>query len=160
MVKQLWLKFKSCTWYLHTADTPSINNLRVMSTGTTLITISWTSTSVGSVTYTIITYSTGDVMISSKHTNDTSVTIDGLDSGTSYRISVVPSMGMCEGEGKEMMVDTNGTLTTVGKQICIVITILYLLYLLNIKVKFTVQIAQYACTYVRYACMSVVLLIC
>ena len=83
-------------------------------TGTTLITISWTSTSVGSVTYIIITYSTGDVMISSNDTVDTNYTINGLTSSTSYRISVVASDGMCEGEGKEMMVVTNDTSTTVG----------------------------------------------
>ena len=81
-------------------------------TGTTFITISWTSTSVGSVTYTI-TYSTGDVMMSSI-TDDTNYTINGLTSDTSYRISVVPIMGMCEGEGKEITVDTNSTSTTVG----------------------------------------------
>jgi len=74
--------------------------------------ISWTSTSVGSVTYTI-TYSTGDVMMSSI-TDDTNYTINGLTSGTLYKISVVPSMGMCEGEGKEMMANTNDTFTTVG----------------------------------------------
>ena len=147
MIKQLWLKFKSCTWYLHTADTPSISNLRVMGTGTTFITISWTSTSVGSVTYTI-TYSTGDVMMSSI-TNDIIYTINGLASGTSYRISVVPSVGMCEGEGKEMMVDTNDTLTTVGKQNCIVITISYLVYLPRSKVKtHCSNIAQCYPTYV------------
>ena len=87
-------------------------------TGTTFITISWNSTSVG-VTY-IITYSTGDVMMSSI-TNDTNHTINGLTSGTSYRISVVPSDGVCEGEGKEMMVDTNdGSISiraTTGKEI-------------------------------------------
>ena len=76
-----------------------------MDTGTTFIIISWTSTSVGSVTYTI-TYSTGDVMMSSI-TNDTNYTINGLTSGTSYRISVVPSDGVCQGEEKEVMVDTN-----------------------------------------------------
>ena len=76
-------------------------------TGTTFITISWTSTSVGSVTYTGITYSTGDVIISSFNTDETRYTINGLTSGTLYRISVVPSDGGCEGEGKEMMVDTN-----------------------------------------------------
>ena len=81
-------------------------------TGTTFITISWTSTSVGSVTYNI-TYSTGDVMMSSI-TDDTNYTINGLTSGTLYRINVVASMGMCEGEGKEMMVDTDSTSTTVG----------------------------------------------
>ena len=73
-------------------------------TGTTFITISWTSTSVDSVTYNI-TYSTGDVMISSI-TDDTNYTINGLTSSTSYRISVEPSDGVCEGEGKEMMVNT------------------------------------------------------
>ena len=93
-------------------DSPSISNLTVMGTGTTFITISWTSTSVGSVIYTI-TYSTGDVMMSSI-TDDTHYTINGLTSGTSYRISVVPIMGMCEGERKEMIVDTNGTSITVG----------------------------------------------
>jgi len=85
-------------------DPPSITNITVENTGTTFITISWTSTSVGSVTYTI-TYSTGDVMMSSI-TNDIIYTINGLASGTSYRISVVPSVGMCEGEGKEIMVNT------------------------------------------------------
>ena len=90
-----------------------------MGTGATFITISWTSTSVGSVTYTI-TYSTGDVMISFNDTDDTNYTINGLTSGTSYRISVVPIMGMCQGERKVMMVDTNrtsstdGTLTSIG----------------------------------------------
>ena len=88
-------------------DSPSISDLRVIGTGTTFITLSWTSTSVGSVTYTI-TYSTGDVMMSSI-TDDTSYTIYGLTSGTSYRISVVPSMGMCDGEQKIMMADTNHT---------------------------------------------------
>ena len=74
-------------------------------TGTTFTTISWISTSVGSVTYTI-TCSTGDVMISSNDTIDTNYTINRLTSGTLYRISVVPSVGMCEGEGKEIMVNT------------------------------------------------------
>ena len=75
----------------------------MVDTGTTFITTSWTSTSVGSVTYTI-TYSTGDVMISSI-TNDINFTINGLTSGTSYRISVVISDGVCQGEGKEMIVN-------------------------------------------------------
>ena len=93
-----------CTYFCAIiTDSPSISNLRVMGTGATFITISWTSTSVGSVTYTI-TYSTGDVMMSSI-TDDTNYTINGLTSGTSYRISVVPSDGMCKGEGKEMMMD-------------------------------------------------------
>ncbi|XP_065916432.1 uncharacterized protein [Dysidea avara] len=39
-------------------------------------------------------------------TTDTQYTINGLTSGTSYRISVVPSVGMCQGEGKEVMVNT------------------------------------------------------
>ena len=92
-------------------DTPLITNLSVEDTGTTFITISWTSTSVGSVTYTI-TYSTGDVMISSI-TDDTNHTINGLTSGTSYKINVVPIMEMCQGKGKEMMVDTNHASTVV-----------------------------------------------
>ena len=85
-------------------DSPSITNIIVEEIGTTFVTISWNSTSVG-VTYTI-TYSTGDVMMSSI-TNDTNYTINGLTSGTSYRISVVPSDGVCQGEEKEVMVDTN-----------------------------------------------------
>ena len=92
-------------------DPPSITNITVENTGTTFITISWTSTSVGSVTYTI-TYSTDDVMMSSI-TDDTNYTNNGLTSGTSYRISVVPIMEICEGEGKEMMVDTVRTSATV-----------------------------------------------
>ena len=78
--------------------------------GTTFITISWTSISVGSVTYTI-TYSTGDVMMSSI-TDDTNYTVNELTSDTLYRNSVVASDGVCEGEGKEMMADTNDTRTT------------------------------------------------
>ena len=107
--------------YTNITDSPSISSLTVEDTGTTFITISWTSTSVGSVTYTI-TYSTGDVMISSI-TDDTNYTINGRTSGTSYRISVVPtrSMGMCQGVGKEMMVDTTDVLisisTSIGKSI-------------------------------------------
>jgi len=72
--------------------------------------------------YNTITYSTGDVMISSI-TDDTNYTINGRTSGTSYRISVVPtrSMGMCQGVGKEMMVDTTDVLisisTSIGKSI-------------------------------------------
>ena len=69
-------------------DPPSITSITVEDTGTTFITISWKSTSVGSVTYTI-KYSTGDVMVSSI-TDDTNYTINGLTTGTSYRISVVP----------------------------------------------------------------------
>ena len=84
-----------------------------MDTGTTFITISWISTSVGSVTYTI-TYLTGNLMIS-YITDDTNYTINGLSSDTSYRISIVPSMGMCQGEGKEIMVDTTDISTTDGK---------------------------------------------
>ena len=86
-------------------DPPSITTITVEDTGTTFTTISWISTSVGSVTYTI-TCSTGDVMISSNDTIDTNYTINRLTSGTLYRISVVPSVGMCEGEGKEIMVNT------------------------------------------------------
>ena len=81
-------------------------------TGTTFITISWISTSVGSVTYTILlSSSTGDVMIQII-TTDTEYNITGLSIGTSYRISVVPSVGMCQGEGKEVMVNTTGMPTT------------------------------------------------
>jgi len=39
-------------------------------------------------------------------TNDTYYNISGLTRGTSYVISVVPSVGPCQGEGKEMMADT------------------------------------------------------
>jgi len=75
--------------------------------GNTFITISWISTSVGSVKYTIsLSSSTGDVIMS-LIINDTQYTINGLTSGTSYRISVVPSVGMCQGEGKAVMMDTN-----------------------------------------------------
>ena len=103
----------SCDTFVYITESPSITNITVEDIGTTFITISWTSTSVGSVTYNI-TYSTGDVMISSI-SDDTNYTINGLTSGTSYRISVVPSDGVCQGEGKEMTVDTNGTSTRVGK---------------------------------------------
>ena len=94
-------------------DSPSITIITVEDIGASFITISWTSTSVGSVTYTI-TYSTGDVIISSINTGDTNYTINGLTSGTSYRISVVPSDGVCQGEHKEMMVNTTDIATTFG----------------------------------------------
>ena len=87
--------------YVLVTDPPSLINITVEDTGITFITISWISTSVGSVIYTI----TGDVMVSFT-TTDTQYTINGLTSGTSYRISVVPSVGMCQGEGKEVMVNT------------------------------------------------------
>ena len=78
----------------------------------TFITISWISIPARRVTYTIpLLSSTGDVMMS-LITNDTQYTINGLTSGTSYRISVVPSVGMCQGEGKEVMVDTVDITTT------------------------------------------------
>jgi len=71
------------------------------------------STSIGSVNYTIsLSSSTGDVSMSVV-TNDTQYTINGLTSGTSYRISVIPSVGMCQGEGKEVMVDTIGVPTSI-----------------------------------------------
>jgi len=73
----------------------------VEDTGNTFITISWTSTPARNVTYNI-SYSTDDVVM----TNNTQYTISGLTSGTSYRISVVPSVGMCQGGGKEMMANT------------------------------------------------------
>ena len=96
---------------IHVSDPPSLN-LTVEDTGYTFITISWISTSVDSVTYTIsLSSSTGDVIIS-LITNDTQYTINGLTSDTSYRISVVPSVGMCQGEGKEVMVDTNNVSTS------------------------------------------------
>ena len=58
------------------------------------------------MTYVIsLSSSTGDVVMS-HITNDTQYTINGLTSNTSYRISVVPSVGMCQGEGKEVMVNT------------------------------------------------------
>ena len=44
-------------------------------------------------------------------TNNTKYIFNGLTSDTSYRISVVPSEGMCRGEGKKVMVDTIGMLT-------------------------------------------------
>ena len=97
-------------FYVHPTitDPPSITNITVDDTGTTFITISWTSTSVGSVTFSRLTiaYSTDNVIISSFNTYDTLYTVNGLTSGTSYRISVVPSDGVYEGEGKEIMVDT------------------------------------------------------
>ncbi|XP_065915415.1 receptor-type tyrosine-protein phosphatase eta-like isoform X2 [Dysidea avara] len=97
---------------LNVADSPSLINITVEDTGTTFITISWISTSVGSVTYTILlSSSTGDVMIQII-TTDTEYNITGLSIGTSYRISVVPSVGMCQGEGKEVMVNTTGMPTT------------------------------------------------
>ncbi|XP_065916344.1 uncharacterized protein [Dysidea avara] len=87
-------------------DPPPPINITVEDTGTTFITISWISTSVGSMTYVIsLSSSTGDVVMS-HITNDTQYTINGLTSNTSYRISVVPSVGMCQGEGKEVMVNT------------------------------------------------------
>jgi len=85
----------------------------VEDTGYTFITISWISSSVGSVTYNIsLSSSTGDVIMS-LITNDTQYTINGLISGTSYRISVIPRVGMCQGEGKEVMVDTNNMSTSI-----------------------------------------------
>ena len=84
-------------------------------TGTTFITISWISTTaaVGSVTYTVsLSSSTGDVIMS-LIANDTQYTFNELTSGTSYRISVVPSVGICQGEGKEVMVDTTNVPTTI-----------------------------------------------
>ena len=50
-------------------------------------------------------------------TNDTQYTINGLTTNTSYRISVVPSVGMCQGEGKEVMVNTTrvSPSITIGK---------------------------------------------
>ena len=106
----------SCNTFIYITELPSISDITVKDTGTTFITISWTSTSVGGVNYTINTYSTGDVMISSINTDDTNYTINGLTSGTSYRISVVASDGVCQGKGEQMMAKTNGTSTTVGKQ--------------------------------------------
>ena len=77
--------------------------------------LSWISTSVGSVTYTIsLSPSTGDVIMS-HITIGTQYTINGLTSNTSYRISVVPSVGMCQGEGKEVMVDTTGISTNIPR---------------------------------------------
>jgi len=85
----------------------------VEDTGNTFITISWISSSVGNVTSTIsLSSSTGDEIMS-LISNDTQYTINGLTSGTSYRISIVPSVGMCQGEGKEVMADTNNMLTSV-----------------------------------------------
>ena len=110
----------SCNTFIYIIELPSISNITVKDTGTTFITISWNNTSVGSANYTIITYSTDDVMISSNDTDDTNYTINGLTSGTSYRISVVPSDELCQGIGEQMMAETNGTSTTVGKQMCIV----------------------------------------
>ena len=98
---------------VHVTDPPIISRIIVVGRGAQFITISWTITSVGSVTYTI-TYSTGDVMMSSI-TGDTQYTINGLNNGTSYRISVVPRVGMCQGEGKEMMVNTTNISTTDSK---------------------------------------------
>ena len=91
---------------IHVTDPPSLVSIIVEDIGNTFITISWISTSVGSVTYSVsLSSSTGDVIMS-LITNDTQFTINGLTSGTSYRISVVPSVGMCQGEGKKVMVDT------------------------------------------------------
>ncbi|XP_065916269.1 uncharacterized protein [Dysidea avara] len=45
-------------------------------------------------------------------TADTEYNITGLSIGTSYMISVVPSVGMCQGEGKELMVDTSTSIPT------------------------------------------------
>ena len=93
-------------------EPPSLTNLTVNNIGTTFITISWNCTSVGRVTYTI----TGDVMLSFT-TTGTQYTINGLKNDTSYRISVVPSVGMCQGEGEEMTVNTAGVLPSlpIGK---------------------------------------------
>ncbi|XP_065916201.1 uncharacterized protein [Dysidea avara] len=87
-------------------DPPSLTNIIVEDTGTTFITISWISTSVGSVNYIISLSSSTDDVIMSHITNNTQYTINGLTSNTSYRISVVRSVGMCQGEGKEVMVNT------------------------------------------------------
>ena len=59
--------------YVLVTDPPSLINITVEETGITFITISWISTSVGSVIYTI----TGDVMVSFT-TIDTQYTINGL----------------------------------------------------------------------------------
>ena len=60
------------------------------------------------MTYTIsLSSSAGDVIMSNI-TNDTQYTFNGLISGTSYRISVVPTMGMCLGGGKEVAMNTTG----------------------------------------------------
>ena len=105
------ITLSSCN--VQVTDPPSLINITVEDTGTTFITISWISTSVGSVTYTIsLSSSTGDVIMS-HITNDTQYTINGLTSDTSYRISVVPSVGMCQGEGKEVMVNTTRALHSI-----------------------------------------------
>jgi len=63
------------------------------------------------VNYTVtLSLATGDVKMPS--TSDTLYTINGLTSGTSYRTSVVPSVGMCQGEGKEVIVDTTDVPTS------------------------------------------------
>ena len=53
-------------------------------------------------------------MMMSSIANDTKYTINGLTSGTSYRISVVPIMGVCQGEWKEMMVNTVDLSISIG----------------------------------------------
>ena len=93
-----------CIYFV--TDPPSLTNIIVEDTGTTFITISWISTSVGSVNYIISLSSSTDDVIMSHITNNTQYTINGLTSNTSYRISVVRSVGMCQGEGKEVMVNT------------------------------------------------------
>ena len=85
-------------------DPPSIINIEVEDTGTNFITISWSCTSVCNVTCTIIP---GDQTLSFTAT-DTEYNITELLIGTSYRISVVPSVGMCQGEEKEITVNTTG----------------------------------------------------
>ena len=45
-------------------------------------------------------------------TTDTEYSITGLSIGTSYRISVVPSVGMCQGEGKKVMVNISTSIPT------------------------------------------------
>ena len=98
---------------LHVSDPPSLISITVEDIGTTFITISWISSSVGNVTYTIsLSSSAGDVIMS-LITNDNQYTLNELTSGTSYRISVVPSVGICLGEGKEVMVDTTNVLTSI-----------------------------------------------
>ena len=115
-------------------------------TGTTFITISWTSTSVGSVSYTVTTYSTDNVMISSNDTDDNSYTINELNSSTLYRINVVPYVGVLQGEGKEVTVNTNDTSTTFGEQMCSNLTYKH------VKPKLTLQKAQYYPSYLPRRC--------
>ena len=87
-------------------------------------------------------------------TADTEYNITGLSIGTSYMISVVPSVGMCQGEGKELMVDTSTSIPTCKLSVYSHTLVTYRFLLLNsspLQLPFAIEFVTFTVEFITFA---------